>query len=76
VLTRQPKNILKLATQSHTPDTLITGLAKGIVVDPACLIHKLHYYSFGGFSSTAKWAYQVADGQFQIDPDGNNFTLE
>ena len=29
-LTRQSKNILKLATQSHTPDTLITGLAKGI----------------------------------------------
>jgi len=76
VLTRQSKNIFKLATQSHAPDGLITGLAKGIVADPACLIQKLHYYSFGGFGATAKWAYKVADGQFEIESDGYSLKLE
>jgi len=76
VLTRQSSNILKLATQSHAPDSLITGLAKGIVADPACLIQKLHYYTFGGFGATAKWAYKVADGQFKLEPDSNSFKPE
>jgi len=75
LLTRQSKNFLKLATLSHEPDALITGLAKGIIADPACLIQKLHYYTFGGFGATAKWAYKVAGGQFEMDSDSSKFTV-
>merc|ERR1712224_11855 len=55
VLTRQAGNLMALASQT-APDQIISDLASQMSADPDCLIKKMHFYSFGGLSKTAKWA--------------------
>lgn len=58
-------NVAKLATTS-APDALVAGIAAYQAREPRCLVRGLHYYSFGGFASTIRWANAVAAGEFDL----------
>lgn len=73
-LTKNAGNAFKLATTS-TPDTLIIGIASHQSGEPDSLIQKLHFYPFGGFKTTLKWANAVAAGEFDMESDDGNFTV-
>lgn len=66
VLTRQAGNLLALASQTE-PDQIVAELASRMASDPDCLLQKMHFYSFGGLTKTARWAYAVKDGQFEVN---------
>jgi len=65
VLTRQAGNIFALAGQA-APDRIISELSEAMAHDPDCLIKKMHFYSFGGFTKTAKWIAAVEQGDFEM----------
>jgi len=73
-LTRQARNVTKLMTV-NAPDKLVTDLARYRAEDPSCGIHKVHMYPLGGMRKSAAWAYQVADGEFDMRKDGKGFTV-
>lgn len=70
VLTRQAGSLMALAS-STAPDTIITELAMHMAAEPECLIQKMHFYSFGGFVKTAKWATAVEQGNFKLNTAGS-----
>eukprot|EP01062_Namystynia_karyoxenos_P063094 TRINITY_DN55918_c0_g1_i1.p1 TRINITY_DN55918_c0_g1~~TRINITY_DN55918_c0_g1_i1.p1 ORF type:complete len:371 (+),score=96.47 TRINITY_DN55918_c0_g1_i1:65-1114(+) len=63
------------AARSATPDDFIVAVARRQAEDPACLLRRLHYYPFGGFAKTLRWAAAVADGRFRLSPDATGFEL-
>lgn len=68
VLRKQTGGVLSLATTSaYYPDQTLLGLASAVRTDQASLISGVHFFPFGATASTADWARQIADGQFQID---------
>ena len=54
----------------QSPHLLLADLAAGMAADPECLIQHFHFYPFGGFAKTAKYASAVADGDIKILPKG------
>ena len=73
VIAKQAKNVTKLLTV-QSPHLLITGLAEAMAADSeTCLAH-FHYYPFGGFAKTARWASAVAAGEIELQPKGG-FTV-
>jgi methylenetetrahydrofolate reductase (NADH) len=75
VLTRQPGNLLKLASLSY-PDGLITALGRQRAEDPQCRIARLHFYPFGGLARTARWLEAIRAGAFTLHDDGLGFTVD
>ena len=73
VLTRQARNITKLLMVQE-PDLVVAGLAEAVAADPDSLLHKLHFYPFGGIAKTAAWLNAAATGNIQPKPKGG-FTL-
>lgn len=73
-LTRQARNVAKLMTVS-TPDRLLLELAQYKALDPDCGIARVHVYPLGGLKKSAAWTYAVADGDFEIKPKANGFTV-
>jgi len=72
MLTRNTDNVVKLAMNKVAPDGLIASLAEEVNSDASKLSH-FHFYCFGGFSPTAKWAHAVAEGRIDFEdgsPDG------
>jgi methylenetetrahydrofolate reductase (NADPH) len=68
-------NALKLATTA-APDALLLGIASYKASESDCLISSLHFYPFGGFGSTVRWANQVKFGKFTFTRDGLNLVVE
>lgn len=68
-ISAQAHNIAKLMTV-QSPDRLLADLSLGMAQDPECRIERFHFYAFGGFAETAKYARAVADGAFQVRGDG------
>lgn len=69
MIAKQAKNVTKLLTV-QSPHLLLEGLAQAMAEDPeTCLAH-FHYYPFGGFARTARWADAVAKGQINLLPKG------
>jgi len=65
MLTRQTSSVVKLAMNKVAPDGIISSLAEHVVSDSSKLSH-FHFYCFGGFSPTAKWALKVAEGNIEF----------
>ncbi len=74
MLTRQARNITKLLTVA-APDRLITDLAYYKATDPDCGIRKAHIYPLGGLRRSARWVYAAAGGDFTMNKNGRNFTV-
>ena len=73
MITKQAKNVTKLLTV-QSPHMLIAGLAEAMAADAESRIQHFHYYPFGGFARTAKWADAVAAGDFKLEAKGG-FTV-
>lgn len=69
MITKQARNVTKLLTV-QSPHLLIAGLAEAMASDEASCIQHFHYYPFGGFARTARWADAVATGNFDLLPKG------
>ena len=75
-IAKQAKNVAKLMTV-QSPHLLLSGLAAGKAADENCLIESWHYYPFGGFARTAKYASAIergavsplAKGGFDVNED-------
>jgi len=75
VLTRQARNITKLLMVQE-PDLVVAGLAEAVARDPESLLHKVHFYPFGGLAKTAAWLNAAAAGNIQPKPKGGFSLLE
>jgi len=74
-IAKQAGNVAKLmAVQS--PHLLLAGLAEGMAADKACLIKHFHYYPFGGFVRTAKYARAISDGNVSLKTNGGFEVIE
>jgi methylenetetrahydrofolate reductase (NADPH) len=69
MITKQARNVSKLLTV-QSPHMLIAGLAESMASDKESRIHHFHYYPFGGFARTSRWADGVATGNFELLPKG------
>jgi len=69
MITKQARNVSKLLTV-QSPHMLIAGLAEAMASDKDSCIQHFHYYPFGGFARTSRWADAVATGNFDMLPKG------
>lgn len=74
-IARQARNVTKLMTV-QSPHLLIAGLAEGMAADPDCLLAHFHYYPFGGFARTARWAEAVSAGEVTLLAKGGFDVIE
>ena len=76
-LTKYSGNVLKLASKA-APDEVVAGVAAHGDEECDSLIEGLHYYPFGGFASTLRWANAVEQGDFSMhsaEQEGDGFTV-
>jgi methylenetetrahydrofolate reductase (NADPH) len=64
------RNVTQLAT---SPDEMMTGILTGCGSSPR--IVGPHFFSLGGAMATATWLRAVADGYFDLKPEGGRFDL-
>ncbi len=69
MIAKQAKNVTKLLTV-QSPHLLIAGLSEAMAADPESRIQHFHYYPFGGFARTSRWASAVAEGEIELLPKG------
>lgn len=74
MLTKAGGKLFQLVGQA-TPDALLIDLANGRS-GWAELIQDVHFYPFGGFDKTARWAGSVAQGSFAMQRGGSGFTVQ
>ena len=74
MLTKAGGKLFQLVGQA-TPDALLVDLASGRS-GWAELIQDVHFYPFGGFDKTARWAGSVAQGSFAMHRGGSSFTVQ
>jgi methylenetetrahydrofolate reductase (NADPH) len=65
------RNVAGLAA---SPDEMLASLASSCAESPR--IVGPHFYSFGGAMATARWLRAVADGSFELLPEGGRFHME
>ena len=68
-ISKQARNVAKLMTV-QSPHLLLAELVIGMELDKDCLIEHFHYYPFGGFVRTAKYAKAISDGNINLRPRG------
>jgi methylenetetrahydrofolate reductase (NADPH) len=73
MVAKQAKNVTKLLTV-QSPHLLLADLAKAMAEDSESRIAHFHYYPFGGFARTSRWAEAVANGEIELLPKGG-FTV-
>ncbi len=71
-LRRSAGRLYRLAGQA-APDGYLTEIARAM--DPTLGIAGVHFYPFGGFARTARWARAVAEGHFTLLPGGKGFSV-
>ena len=69
MIAKQAANVSKLLTV-QSPHMLIAGLSEAMAADPESNLKHFHYYPFGGFARTSRWATGVAEGDFNLLPKG------
>ena len=74
-IAKQAGNVAKLMTV-QSPHLLLGGLAEGMAADKACLIKHFHYYPFGGFVKTAKYAQAISNGNVRLKTNGGFEIIE
>jgi hypothetical protein len=62
---KQATKVLRLAT-AVDPSDLIIGLARAKSADAGIAISRLHFFPFGAFEATARYAQALAEGRFEI----------
>lgn len=76
VLRKQAGSIVKLATAAtYHPDQTMTGVAAAAVEDSETRLQRFHFFPFGAFAGTARWAQAVAHGQFGLDEAGEHIEV-
>jgi methylenetetrahydrofolate reductase (NADPH) len=65
VLLKQAGKVLRLAT-AVDPSDLLLGLARARRGDAECAIARLHFFPFGAFEATARYAQALERGCFEI----------
>ena len=65
------RNVAGLVT---SPDQMITNIARD-AASRTTHIAGVHFYAFGGALATARWLRAVAAGCFELDPEGDAFTV-
>jgi methylenetetrahydrofolate reductase (NADPH) len=74
LLSRQAFNVARLATVS-APDRFVAAMATAAATDPACGITRAHFYTFGGLKRTARWVAAIREGDIEVGPGGDTFTV-
>ena len=69
MIAKQAGNVSKLLTV-QSPHMLIAGLSEAMAADAESNLQHFHYYPFGGFARTSRWATGVAEGDFNLLPKG------
>lgn len=72
---KQAMNVLKLMNIT-TPSKQVVGLANHLATDPESLIKGVHLYPLGGLKKTALWAKAVAQGEFTLNAEGDDFEVD
>jgi methylenetetrahydrofolate reductase (NADPH) len=68
VLRKQTRNMLRLATSvAYHPDRTMVGVARAASSDPRARFRRFHFFPFGAFVRTARWAEAIADGRFTLN---------
>jgi methylenetetrahydrofolate reductase (NADPH) len=65
------RNVAGLAT---SPDQMLAHVARHADARRSQL-EAVHFYSFGGAVATARWVRAVAGGHFELDADGQGFSV-
>lgn len=66
VLFKQASKVLRLVS-AVDPSDVVVGLARARQADTECSIARLHFFPFGAFEATARYAQALAEGIFEID---------
>lgn len=74
VLLKQAPNVLRLAT-AVDPSPIVLDLARARQADPECRVRRLHFFPFGAFETTARYAMALAEGRFELDADGRHLAI-
>jgi methylenetetrahydrofolate reductase (NADPH) len=62
-------SLTKLLTVA-APDQTIVALARYKDRTPQTRLTGVHFFTFGGFEKTAKWANKIVEGNFEVTEDG------
>jgi methylenetetrahydrofolate reductase (NADPH) len=65
VLLKQASKVLRLAT-AVDPSDLLLGLARARQADAGSAIARLHFFPFGAFEATTRYAQALEEGRFEI----------
>ncbi|HUN26655.1 MAG TPA: methylenetetrahydrofolate reductase [Steroidobacteraceae bacterium] len=65
----------RVAGLATSPDEMLIGIVRGAAAQGATHLAHPHFYAFGGVMATAKWLRGVLDGEFELDRDGEKFTV-
>jgi methylenetetrahydrofolate reductase (NADPH) len=65
VLLKQATNMFRLAT-AVDPSEVLLGLAHARQADTETAISRVHFFPFGAFEATARFARALAEGRFEI----------
>lgn len=68
-LTAWRSNLMNLA-RSQAPDRLLHRLARHTLEFKSTRIAGCHFFPFGNFKATARWASAIAEGRFELHPSG------
>jgi methylenetetrahydrofolate reductase (NADPH) len=68
VLRHRAGGVLRMATSAvYRPDDTMIGVASAAATDPDALFRGFHFFPFGAFERTARWATALASGDFRVD---------
>lgn len=57
------------------PDEMLVGLIRGCAGQAGSHLVQPHVYSFGGALATFDWLRSICEGDFDLAPNGRNFTV-
>ncbi len=65
----------RVAGLATSPDEMVIELVRANArADSSHVVHP-HFYAFGGVAATARWLRGVVDGEFDLDKNGEKFTV-
>ena len=77
VLRRRTGNVLKMAASAvYHPDDTMVGVASAAAQDAEALFRNFHFFPFGAYERTARWANAVARGDFRFDERSARLEVE
>ncbi len=65
----------RVAGLATSPDEMVIELVQGALKHPDTHLVHPHFYAFGGVMATARWLRALVDGAFELDKNGEKFTV-